>query len=44
MKTFVLICAAFAALPLSAADAGPIVKVTGGQVRGAMLGQGRSRF
>ena len=44
MKTFVLICLAFAAKPASAGDAGPTVKVTGGQVRGAMLDNGGAVF
>ena len=37
MKGFVVMLVALAAIPASAADSGPIVKVTGGQVRGATL-------
>ncbi len=44
MKTFVLICVAFAAIPATAADSGLIVKVTGGQVRGATLDKGGAVF
>ena len=36
MMTFVVMCVAFA-IPAGAANSGPIVKVTGGQVRGATL-------
>jgi hypothetical protein len=35
---------AFAAIPVSTADSGPIVTVTGGQVRGAMLDKGGAVF
>jgi para-nitrobenzyl esterase len=44
MKTFVLICVAFAAIPATAADSGLIVQVTGGQVRGATLDKGGAVF
>ena len=44
MKTFVVMCVALAAIPASAADSGPIVKVTGGQVRGATLDKGGAVF
>jgi para-nitrobenzyl esterase len=44
MKTFVAICVAFAAMPGRAANSGPIVKVTGGQVRGATLDKGGAVF
>ena len=44
MKTFVVMCVALAAIPASAAISGPIVKVTGGQVRGATLAKGGAVF
>jgi para-nitrobenzyl esterase len=44
MKPFVVMCVALAAIPASAADSGPIVTVTGGQVRGAMLDKGGAVF
>ena len=44
MKTFVVICMAFAAIPASAADSGPIVRITGGQVRGLTLEKGGAVF
>jgi para-nitrobenzyl esterase len=44
MKTFVVICVALATIPASAADAGPTAKVTGGQVRGALLDKGGAVF
>ena len=37
MKGFVVMLVALAAIPAGAADSGPMAKVTGGQVRGAML-------
>jgi hypothetical protein len=40
MRTFVVMCLALAAIPASAADSGPVVKVTGRQVRGALLDKG----
>jgi para-nitrobenzyl esterase len=43
MKTFVVMCVAFA-IPAGAADSGPIVKVTGGQVRGATLDKAGAVF
>jgi para-nitrobenzyl esterase len=44
MKTFVVMCVALAAIPTSAADSGPIVKVTGGQVRGATFDKAGAVF
>ena len=44
MRMFVVMCVAIATIPASAADSGPIVKVTGGQVRGAMLDKGGAVF
>src|ERR1700722_19371439 len=44
MKTFVVICVALAAIPATAADSGLMVKVAGGQVRGATLGNGGAVF
>jgi para-nitrobenzyl esterase len=37
MKAFVVICAAFAVIPASAAESGPIARVTGGQIQGTTL-------
>ncbi len=44
MKTLIVMCVAFGAIPASAADSGPIVKVTGGQVRGTTLDKGGAVF
>ena len=44
MKTFVVIYMALGAVRATAADSVPIVKVTGGQVRGARLENGGAVF
>lgn len=44
MTAFVVLCVALAAIPVSAADSGPIVNVTGGQVRGATLDKAGAVF
>ena len=44
MKGAVALCVALAAIALFAADSGPVVAVTGGQVRGAKLDSGGAVF
>lgn len=44
MKTVVALCIVLAAIAACAADSGPIVTVTGGQVRGATLDKGGAVF
>ncbi len=44
MKTFVVMFIAVSAIPASAVDSGPIIAVTGGQIRGALLGKGGAAF
>jgi para-nitrobenzyl esterase len=44
MKAFVMVYAAFAVISASAAESGPIARVTGGQVRGAILEKGGAVF
>ena len=44
MKTLVVVFIALTAILANAADSGPIITVTGGQVRGAMLDKGGAMF
>ena len=44
MKTFLVMFLILAAIPATAADSGPIVVVTGGQVRGLLLDNGGAIF
>src|SRR4051812_19170443 len=44
MKTVVALCVVLAAIAACAADSGPVVTVTGGQVRGVTLGKGGAVF
>ena len=44
MKTVITLCMVVATISACAADSGPIVTVTGGQVRGAVLDRGGAVF